>query len=157
MTTVSVAGPDDLDAFVGSVAGLFREDGGTHDPAMDVSWPARDGAAYYGGLLADPDCLLAVARDGDRVVGHLVGKLLEPDDLRRQRFAVLESIRVDPAARGHGAGGQLVSLFLDWARGRGAEQASVTAFAANAAAQRFYRRHGFTPMSVTLRAPVSPL
>ena len=149
--TVTAAGRDDIDAFVASVTGLFREDAGEHDPTMDVQWPVREGTGYYSGVLSDGACLLAVARDGDRVVGHLVGKLLEPDSIRLQRIAVLESIRVDPACRNAGIGGLLVDHFLDWARQRQAQQASVTAFAANKAAQRFYDRYGFVPMSITMR------
>ena len=151
MTDVTTAGPDDQEAFLGSVIGLFREDAGTHDPAVDVDWPVREGPGWFRELL-EQDCLLAVARDGDRVVGHLVGKLLEPDDMRTRRFAVLESVRVDPAVRGGGVGSALVEHFLGWAEERGAEQASVTAYAANAGAQRLYQRYGFRPQSVTLRA-----
>lgn len=154
MISVTAAGPADLDAFVASVTGLFEEDAGTHDPVTDVSWPVREGHDYYGGLLADEAVLLAVARADDRVVGHVVGKLVEPDSLRRARLAVLESIRVDPAHRGHGVGSRLVEHFLDWARSRRATQASVSAFAANTGAQRLYHRHGFTPMTLTLRAPL---
>jgi GNAT superfamily N-acetyltransferase len=44
-----------------------------------------------------------------------------------------------------------VRHFLTWARDRGTQQASVTAHAANDAAQRFYARHGFEPASITLR------
>ena len=69
----------------------------------------------------------------------------------RLPFAVLESIRVDPGARGTGVGTRLVEHFLAWARAKGAKRASVTAYAANDGAQRFYRRHGFAPMSVMLR------
>jgi GNAT superfamily N-acetyltransferase len=156
MTSVSVtpAGHGDMDSFVASVIGLFREDAGRHDPSMDVAWPVRDGMAYYNGLLSEEFCLLAVARDGDLIVGHLVGKLLEPDALRLQRFAVLESMRVDPSMRGRGIGGTLIEYFLEWARQRGAQQASVTAFAANQPAQRLYQRHGFTPSAVTMRTAV---
>lgn len=154
MTSVTVgsAGRDDMDAFVASVIGLFREDAGTHDPAMDVDWPVRNGMDYYRGLQSDETCLLAVARDGSALVGHLVGKLLEPDALRRERFAVLESMRVDPGRRGAGTGGLLVDHFLAWARRHDARQASVSAYAANGSAQRLYGRHGFTPMTTTLRA-----
>jgi GNAT superfamily N-acetyltransferase len=152
--TVSPAGPGDVAAFVDSVAGLFREDGGVHDRYMDVSWPGREGTAYYTGLLADPECLLLVARDGEQVIGHLVGKLAGPDSLRLARLAVLESIRVRPGRRGEGAGGLLVAEFFAWARRQGAVQASVSAYAANAGAHRFYARHGFAPITVTLRAPI---
>jgi GNAT superfamily N-acetyltransferase len=149
--TVGRAEPDDIDAFVASVEGLFREDGGTHDPSIDVTWPTREGASYYAGLLDDPDCLLAVARREQDVVGHLVGKLVGPDSLRLVRFAVLESMRVQPDLRGHGIGGLLVEEFRRWARGAGAELASVTAYAANDGARRFYASHGFAPGSVTMR------
>lgn len=152
--TVRPAGPEDLDALLASVDGLFAEDGGVHDPHIDVRWPARDGRAYYAGLLDDPACLLALAWSGDTVAGHLVGKLVEPDSIRLVRFAVLESMRVDPAYRDRGVGGQLVVAFFDWARSQEAVTASVTAFAANDGAQRFYVRHGFAPQSITLRAPV---
>jgi GNAT superfamily N-acetyltransferase len=152
--TVDRARPGEIDAFVESVIGLFEEDGGTHDPYLDVEWPKREGTSYYAGILDDPDCLLAVARDGDEVLGHLVGKLVGPDSIRLARFAVLESMRVRPGRRGQGAGGLLVDEFFRWARSNGAEQASVTAYAANAGARRFYERHGFAPGSVTMRAPV---
>jgi GNAT superfamily N-acetyltransferase len=152
--TVSVAGPADINAFVASVTGLFQEDGGRHDRFLDTGWPTREGASYYTGLLDDPDCLLAVARDGHQVVGHLVGKLIGPDSIRLVRFAVLESMRVRPDARGQGAGGLLMAELLSWARQHRAEQASVTAYAANHGAQRFYARHGFAPTSVTMRTPL---
>lgn len=149
--TVHAAGRDDLDAVVESVAGLFREDAGTHDPTVNVDWPALEGAANYGALVGDKDCLLALARDGDSVIGHLVGKLARPDSFRKQRIAVLESMRVHPEHRDAGVGTLLVQHFLAWAREREAVQASVSAYAANGAAQRFYARHGFAPMTTTLR------
>jgi GNAT superfamily N-acetyltransferase len=149
--TVSAATRDDLDALVASVAGLFREDAGQHDALVDQGWPARDGAAYYSALVTDRACLLALARDGDRVIGHLVGKLSGPGSIQTGCVAVLESMRVAPGSRRAGAGSLLVNHFLTWARDCGAEQASVTAFAANDTARRFYARHGFIPKSVTAR------
>jgi GNAT superfamily N-acetyltransferase len=154
MTRIDVVTTDDIGDLVASVAGLFDEDGGRFDTTMDTTWPARGGAAYYSTLVGDDACLLALARDGDRTLGHLVGKLMGPDDLRMVTFAVLESIRVDPTVRNTGVGTALVERFFGWARAAGAERASVTAFARNEGAQRFYVRHGFTPMSVTLRATV---
>lgn len=151
---VRTAGPADLDALLTSVTGLFREDAGQHDPYMDQGWPARDGAAHYGGALAEPTCLILLAWHGDRCVGHLVGKLTGPDSIRTARFAILESLRADPTVRGQGVGSALVAEFLRWAKENGAERASVTAYAANERAQRFYQRHGFAPQSVVLRASI---
>jgi GNAT superfamily N-acetyltransferase len=150
--TVKAANPDDLDALLESVAGLFREDAGGRDSLVDPGWPARDGAAYYSALMGDRACLLALARDGDRVIGHLVGKLTGPNSIQAGRLAVLESMRVAADSRRAGVGGLLVGHFFDWAREGGAEQASVTAYADNHPARRFYARHGFIPKSVISRA-----
>jgi GNAT superfamily N-acetyltransferase len=150
--TVNAATHDDMDALVDSVAGLFAEDGARHDSLMDAGWPAREGAAYYSALIGDKTCLVTLARQNGQVIGHLIGKLSRPDGLLTGRIAVLESMRVAPAARGIGVGSLLVENFLAWARDHDAAQASVTAFAANQAAQRFYERHGFVPKSVTSRA-----
>lgn len=146
--TVSVCSAEDLPALVASAAALFAEDGGRHDPFMDTGWPDREGPGYYAGLIADPDCLCLLARDGG---GHLVGKLSRPDPLRPGVVrAVLESIRVAPERRREGVGGALVDAFLAWARERGANEVSVTAFAGNEPALAFYDSHGFRPFLVTL-------
>lgn len=149
--TVSVASAGDLDQLVASVAALFREDAGQHDPYVDVDWPVLEGTAHYTKLLDDPACLLALAHADGRAAGHLVGKLSEPSPTRPARFAVLESLYVVPEARGSGVGTQLVGHFKTWARDHGAQQASVSAYAANARAQHLYQRLGFAPQSVTLR------
>lgn len=153
--TVHTATHDDMGALVASVAGLFAEDGARHDSLMDAGWPAREGTAYYTALIGDKTCLVTLARqDGQdgQVIGHLIGRLSGPDALRTGRIAVLESMRVAPAARRAGVGSLLVENFLSWARDHDAAQASVTAFAANQTAQRFYERHGFVATSVTSRA-----
>jgi hypothetical protein len=47
---------------------------GRRDATVDLVWPAREGAEYW----LQPDgrpraCLLVLARDGDSVIGQLVG------------------------------------------------------------------------------------
>jgi GNAT superfamily N-acetyltransferase len=154
MTTITVraATRADIEALVASVASLFGEDSGRHDSLTDQGWPAREGAAYYSGMMADRACLLLLAGEGDRIIGHLAGRLAGPSSIQTERAAVLESMRVAPGSRRAGAGSLLVGRFFAWAREGGARQASVTAYAANHAAQRFYERHGFVPQSVTSRA-----
>ena len=63
-------------------------------------------------------------------------------------------MRVAPGSRRAGTGSLLVRYFLAWARQRGAQHASVTAYAANDTAQHLYERHGFIPQSITSRAPL---
>jgi GNAT superfamily N-acetyltransferase len=150
--TVSTAAHDDIGPLVTSVAELFREDGGRHDPLRDLGWPAREGAGYYSALLDDRTCLIALARDSGNVVGHLIGRLHGPGGTLSGCIAELESMRVTPGFRRAGVGTLLVLHFLTWARGCGAQRASVTAYVGNDAAQRFYARHGFVPSSIISRA-----
>ena len=52
--------------------------------------------------------------------------------------------------RSQGIGSQLVDRFKAWANTRGVAQLRVSAYTANEAAIRFYRRHGFVPLDTTL-------
>ncbi len=150
MIEVNVAELEDLDGLVASVAGLFEEDAGRYDVHSDPTWPGREGAAYYREMLDDPACLLLVARSEGTIIGHLVGLVSEPTPTRLNvRFAVLQSIRVEPSFRNKGVGNLLTKRFLEWGRANDCVQAVVSAYADNEGAQRFYRRHGFVGQSLT--------
>ncbi|TDQ05967.1 GNAT family N-acetyltransferase [Labedaea rhizosphaerae] len=149
--TIDRVTPDSLDGFLGSVAGLFVEDAGTHDTAWDLDWPEREGRAYYTGLLGDENslCLLASTENGP--AGHLVGQVgghrMRPGEV----IATLVSMRVAEHARRAGVGSGLIAEFMKWANAKNATEAQVTAFAANAGAIDFYQRNGFAPYELTLK------
>ncbi|WP_432856261.1 GNAT family N-acetyltransferase [Amycolatopsis sp. CA-161197] len=150
--TITAVSADLIPALVSSVEALFREDGGRHDTRMDLAWPQREGPAYYTALLADEDALCLVAHGERGVSGHLVGRLRRQDPLHPGAVtAVLESMRVTAGRRRTGVGTALVERFDEWAKNRGADGFEVTAYAANAGARAFYRRHGFREFEVTLR------
>ena len=79
---ISPATEHDRATFLASVDGLFHEDAGVHDRYGDPEWAARGGAAYFADLLTNPEAIPLLARDGERALGHLVGRVLEPDTLR---------------------------------------------------------------------------
>jgi ribosomal protein S18 acetylase RimI-like enzyme len=148
---ISTAKTDDVPDILASAAALVATDAGVHDAAAtNLGWAAESGIGYCTSLLASGDNLVLLARDGDKVVGHLVGRLSGPGSVHAVRVADLESLHVYPAHRGHGVGEQLMTAFLAWAAEKGAQRATVTAYAANDGAQRFYARHGFAVRSVTL-------
>jgi GNAT superfamily N-acetyltransferase len=148
---IGMATADDIPDILASADALVATDAGLHDAAAtNLSWASETGAAYCASLLASDDNLVLLAHDGDQVVGHLVGRLSGPGSVHAIRVADLESIHVFPTHRGHGVGEQFMTAFLAWAAERGAQRATVTAYAANDGAQRFYARHGFTVKSVTL-------
>ena len=152
---ISTATTDDLPEVVASVEALFATDAGTHNAAAtNLRWAAENGIAYYTSLLADSNNLVLLARDregdGNEAAGHLVGRISGPGSVHSIRVADLESVHVYPAHRNRGVGDQLTTAFLAWAAENGAQRATVTAYAANNGARRFYARHGFAIRSVTL-------
>jgi len=148
---ISTATTDDIPDVLASADALVATDAGVHDAsATNLGWASETGTGYCTSLLASDDNLVLLARDGNTVVGHLVGRLSGPGSVHAIRVADLESIHVYRDHRGHGVGEELMAAFLTWAAEKGAQRATVTAYAANGGAQRFYARHGFAVRSVTL-------
>ncbi|MGH8876576.1 MAG: GNAT family N-acetyltransferase [Stackebrandtia sp.] len=143
---------DDLPGWVECSVGLFAEDSGTRDATMSQDWPRDHSPASFRAGLADDTRLLLVAVQGDHVVGALSGSVTEPSAIRPVRVASLVSMFVRPQYRSDGVGAQLVDAFRRWARRQSADRLSVTAYASNRGALRFYRRQGFVPHEVTLEA-----
>lgn len=148
------AGQADLEALVDLCAGLFAEDAGRRDPSVDQRWPRREGRSYFRQVIGDDRSLGLVAEVEGAATGYLVGRSREPGDTRPVRLAILEAMYVRPAHRRRGAGAALVGAFRTWARQRNADRLSVTAYAANTEAIRFYEREGFVPRSLSLEGPV---
>jgi len=158
-TVISAVAMESVRDLVTSVAALFAEDGEQRDRHMDTAWPKREGRNYYATLLEDHRslCLLAYSQAGARatVAGHLIGRMMRANPLRPDAVvAVLESMRVNPAHRREGIGTLLIGHFRQWALLLGANEASVTAYAANTSAIEFYSHHGFVPFELTLHMPL---
>jgi ribosomal protein S18 acetylase RimI-like enzyme len=143
-------GADDVADIAGLSSALFREDAGQRDPFVDLSWPEKEGREYFAGLVDGERSLCLVAESAGEAVGYLAGRMGERTTLRPVEVAELESMYVLEGYRGKGVGARLVDEFLGWAGSRGAERASVVAYAANERAIRFYQRAGFRPKSVSL-------
>jgi GNAT superfamily N-acetyltransferase len=155
MTTPNIeirqATPADLPTIVDLNYALFQEDAGQRDPSLNLEWARQHGHEYFAKLIAGANSVCFVAEVGSDVAGYLVGYTKEPSDIRPLKTAELESMFVREAARSQGVGARLISDFVDWARGRGAQSVSVTAYYANQRAIAFYQRAGFTPLHLSLK------
>jgi len=143
----------DLNGLAASSAALFAEDS-PRDRLRNPRWPSGHGAAWIAEMSANPDALLLAAVADGAVAGHLVGFYRAASPMWQGPRAELVSMYVAPELRGQGVGSRLVENFTAWARSRGATRLEVTAYTANAAAVRFYRKHGFAPMSTVLTADI---
>jgi len=83
-------------------------------------------------------------------VGHLIGTSVPASTIWVAPRAEIVSTFVSTPWRGQGVGSRLVADFVEWAKGCGARRLSVSAYAANTDAVRFYRRHGFVPLASDL-------
>lgn len=91
-------------------------------------------------IVANPNSVLFVARDGDEVLGSLTLAFYRiPTGIK----AWIEDVVVDDAARGRGVGEALNRTALDEARRRGAKDVSLTSRPSREAANRLYQRIGF--------------
>jgi ribosomal protein S18 acetylase RimI-like enzyme len=108
-------------------------------PALAPSAPPL-GPAEVAELLAGPGTTVWVARDEGRVVGAITLVVFRtPTGLR----ANIESLVVDPAARGRGIGEALCRAALARAGQVGADTVDLTSAPARQAANRLYLRLGF--------------
>lgn len=150
------AEPVDVPSVVGLSDALFREDAGSRDPTVNLEWAVQEGRRYFADPLTDDSaaCWLAESVPDGAVIGYLAGRLREGDSLRPVRVATLESMYVREGFRGRSVGARLVARFLAWAKEREALRASVTAYAANGDAVRFYEREGFSPRNLSLERSV---
>lgn len=92
--------------------------------------------------LAD-DSFSWVATEGEGVVGSCYVAAPGRDEPAGSAVAELAAIYVDPDRWRQGIGGMLLSEAIREAQGRGYREMKLRTFERNAAAQSFYRRHGF--------------
>ena len=151
---VVTAGKGDVGALVRLSSALFQEDGGMRDPFADVGWPEREGRDHFLSLISRRDALCLLSKPGRAPAGYLAGYIGEPVTIRPVKVAEVQSMYVEARYRNRGVGSALVAEFRSWAERQGAERISVTAYASNEAAIRFYARLGFLPKRTTLEMSV---
>lgn len=88
--------------------------------------------------------LLVAQNGGGAIVGAAV---VEWSSTPRVRFGVLADLAVDPAMRSTGLGARMVEEIVREARRRGMQWLFLESGKHNAAAHRFFERHGFAPVS----------
>jgi ribosomal protein S18 acetylase RimI-like enzyme len=104
----------------------------------------RGYASFLAGLLDSPDDCVFVAEDDGRIAGYVFAAL-EPLSWKELRgpAGFIHDVAVAEEARNAGVATQLIGAALEWLRDRGAPRAVLWSAAANAGAQRLFRRLGF--------------
>lgn len=98
----------------------------------------------YAELAADPNQTLAVADNGERVVGTLQLTIIPGLVRSGARRGQIEAVRVHESERGRGLGGTLIEWAVAEARSRGCALVQLTSDTRRVDAHRFYERLGFS-------------
>jgi GNAT superfamily N-acetyltransferase len=118
-------------------------------PSADL-FPQRKLAA----LIEDPNCIVAVAEIGGKVVGHIYGAVVyraENEFSPSEFYLYIYQIGVDDDARRKGVGTALFTFIRDRARALGLTALQIDHWAFNARARDFFIACGFSPMRVMMR------
>ncbi len=117
---------------------------------LDSNMPiaAADGDRTYGRMvfrsLEDPDALVLVAMEGDKVVGYVMGFIVDmlPDMFIQEKSGLLADIFVHPAYRRGGYGRKLVKTLVAWFKGKGLRIVEWNVAANNEIGRAFWRSIG---------------
>lgn len=114
-------------------------------------------ADYVTGLLAKPDALVLVARDGAAVLGYAIGKVdqLTPG-FRSRRYGLIADVAVTATARRAGIGARFDDALRAWFREKRITRVQLRAATDNEAATAFWHRRGYRPLTVTLALDLEP-
>jgi ADP-ribose pyrophosphatase YjhB (NUDIX family)/GNAT superfamily N-acetyltransferase len=131
------ARPDDLAA----VVGLLADDrlGATREDESDLTAYRRG----FDAIEADPNQLLVVLDDGQRVVGTLQLSFLPGISHGGSWRSQVEGVRVAADLRGSGLGGAMMGWVVEESRRRGCRMVQLTTNKQRADAHRFYAGLGF--------------
>jgi GNAT superfamily N-acetyltransferase len=115
----------------------------------DQSWAVR--RALYEDWLAEPDAFVLIAEADRQPIGYAMVHLRGPEETWQtgERIGVLETLTVLPGERGRGVGTALFERIYAELRGLGVTELEVAVISKNAAALRFYERHGLLPFTVS--------
>ncbi|NUR61338.1 MAG: GNAT family N-acetyltransferase [Catenulispora sp.] len=124
-----------------AIVGLLADDklGSTRESPDDLA----PYLAAFAELDADPNQRLIVADRAGEIVGTFQLTYIPGISQRGLKRAVIESVRVAAAERGHGLGSQMMTWAIAESRAAGCRLVQLTSNAERPDAHRFYERLGF--------------
>ena len=151
--------PDDLEGFVAVVRDLQRHEGALYDRML----PAEAIGGWYAEIrlreCAEAGGVMLVAELDGAVAGYatllLTVSSVEDQDEADYLYAYIQDLGVAAGLRGRGIGTALIAACEERARRAGRQWLRISVLAANADAERLYRREGFEPHILTLEKPLA--
>ena len=108
--------------------------------------------ASFRSSLADPNAVLLIALDGERVVGGARGHVHKPSSFSDELAVELSSVVVCPSHRNRGIGRTLVGAVARFAAERGFRRVKLKTFAQNLHALEYWEGLGFRARIIQMTA-----
>jgi GNAT superfamily N-acetyltransferase len=110
----------------------------------------------YEEWLSEPHAFVLLAEVEGEPIGYALVHLRGPEETWEtgERIGVLETLTVQPDERGRGIGSALFECIYAELRRLGVTELQVAVISKNAAALRFYERHGLLPFTVSFMGRV---
>ena len=108
-------------------------------------------AEYFAELIQNEYVILAEANE--KIVGYLAGSIYRDETYSYYEglTAEVDNMFILEEYRKFGIGSKLMNSFFDWAKENGAKRALVTASIGNESTIKFYEKHGFEKLNITLK------
>lgn len=102
-------------------------------------------------LLDNPDYVIFVGAEGERVLCHLfciVEEIKNENCLADRRTLYIDDLCVDAACRGQGVGQQMYAFIKTWAKEQGFYNITLNVWSCNPSALKFYEKLGLVPQKI---------
>lgn len=109
---------------------------------------------YYdlAAMIDAPDVELAVATDGDRIVGSGYARIADSKVyLKHQQHTYLGFMYVEPEYRGRGVNQKVIDHLKQWAISKGITEMRLDVYHDNLPAMKAYEKYGFAKLLVEMR------
>lgn len=124
------------------------------DATINKDYPIQKSGEEYFKKRIKNDCALVAFAD-DRIVGYLVGAIIETENYRNiSKLAEEENMFVLEKYRNLGIGKQLLQEFIKWCKSKKVERIRTVASAQNTKAIEFYKREGFIDYNLVLEKEI---
>lgn len=133
------AQPSDGDAIARLIAVL----------ASDLGEPSTVTADYVVKVVGSGACQVVLAEGSGEVLG-MASFSFSPSFYHAANSCLIHELVVSPGARNEGVGSRLLEHAIQLAQAHGCAEVSLSVLNANAAARRFYERHGFEADAITM-------
>lgn len=156
-TIIRPATIDDLQNIQELNLKLFEEEIKKFDKNLDMNWTfGENWKKYYIDRITNPNCCAFVAIMEEKIIGYLVGSIIEEKCYYRilPEMAELDDMLILEEYRNMWIGTKLHEAFLDWCKSKNVKKIQVAAFSKNLEAVNFYKKKWFKDFATTLEMDI---